>query len=143
MIFQHADRAYEELFGSPVEDPVQIHSVAIIGGYSAYVSMTMIMLSFFQPSNNARKAVLIGFALLQATNIMTQYRFPVREDSPPETILEMPIPILLGLMILALVGALLSQTDWQKRESIRAKQRAQSKMMVYAKQGAKTEKKGK
>ena len=124
-----ADIIYEDLFSQPADDPVQIHCVALIGAYSIFVSLTMLLLSLFQPSNNARKTVLVCYALMQGINISTEFRFPIKEGEPPESFFEMPIPLLLGLMSIALIGAIFSQTDRQKHQMLRA----QAKVKLYSK----------
>jgi len=123
--------SFEEIFGIPLADPLQTHLIAIIGGFSVFVSMVMFCLGLFQPSSNARKFALGAFALLEALNISSHYRFPVQgEDHPPASPLEMPLPILFALMGVALLGATLSKTDAQRREIARAKQKAKSKAVL-------------
>ena len=83
------------------------------------------MLGLFQPSSNARKFALGAVALLQYLNIKTQYNYPIREEGPPESMIEMPIPLSLGLMGIALVGALFSKTDGQRRQIVRNRKKAE------------------
>ena len=128
---------FEEVFGVYVEDPIQTHCIAVIGGFSAFVSIVMFSLGLFQPSSNARKFALGAFAVLQALNISAQFRFPVNgEGHPPESTLEMPLPLLYFLLAVGLLGAILTKTDAQRRELVRAKQKAKSKAVLYAKHGA-------
>lgn len=117
-----------------MEDPLHSHFIAVIGGFAAFVSLVMITLGLFQPSSNARKFALVSFAILEALNISTQFRLPVHgEDNPPKSLTEKPMPILLALMTVALLGAGLSKTDAQRRAEVRRKQAAKSKAVLYAK----------
>lgn len=137
------EAAFEELFAVAPEDPIQIHCVAVIGGFALFVSLTLFSLGLFQPSSNARKFALGAFAVLETLNIANQYRFPVRgEDHPPASVMEMPQPILFAMLAVALLGATLSKTDAQRREIVRAKQKAKSKATLYAKHGASKANKG-
>lgn len=95
----------------------------------ASIGAILIMLGFFQPSSNARKFALAAVALMQYLNIRVQYNYPVKEGEPPESMMEMPIPISLGLMGIALVGALFSKTDGQRRQLVRSRKKAE----LYAK----------
>ncbi|CAB9528789.1 expressed unknown protein [Seminavis robusta] len=132
------EETFEQLFGFPVESPLQAHFVAVLGGNFACISITLLGLGLFQPSSNARKFVLAGYAVLQYYNIMNQYRFPVKgEDDPPESMAEMPIPLLIILMSIALFGVLFGRTDGQRAELVRNKKKAQ----LYAKHAQKVSKK--
>jgi hypothetical protein len=133
----------EDMLGVPVEDPAQAHFVAIIGGFAIFVSIVLFSLGLFQPSSNARKFALGAFAVLEMLNIATHYRFPVKgEEHPPSSPLEMPLPVLFGLLGVALLGAGLSKTDAQRREIVKAKQKAKSKAVLYAKHAASKSNKG-
>lgn len=135
--------SFEAMFGIPVEDPIQTHCIAVIGAFLAFVSIVMFCLGLFQPSSNARKFALGAFAICEALNVYTQYRFPIQgEDHPPSSPLEMPIPLLFGLMGIALLGAALSKTDAQRREIVRSKQKAKSKAALYAKHASSKATKG-
>ena len=105
------------------------HFIAIAGGMAASIGIILIMLGFFQPSSNARKFALAAVAFLQYANIRVQYRYPVKDGKPPESLLEMPIPLSLGLLGVALVGALFSKTDGQRRQTVRNRKKAE----LYAK----------
>lgn len=111
------------------ESSVAHHFIAITGAMAASIGIILIMLGFFQPSSNARKFALAAVALLQYFNIRVQYRYPIFDGEPPESILEMPIPLSLGLMGIALIGALFSKTDGQRRQIIRNRKKAE----LYAK----------
>lgn len=103
----------------------------------------MFSLGVFQPSSNARKIALVAFSILQLLSITTQYRFPLHgEDQSPASPLEMPLPVLFGLMALSLAGAVLSKTDAQRRETVRQKQKAKSKAVLYAKHAVSKANKG-
>ena len=105
------------------------HFIAVIGGMVASIGVILIMLGFFQPSSNARKFSLAAVALLQYLNIRVQYNYPLKDGEAPESVMEMPIPISLGLMGIALVGALFSKTDGQRRQLVRSRK----KVELYAK----------
>jgi len=123
-IIKTLDIVLERLHGEyPSDEPPinsDVHMVHVIGGMSASIGLTLILLGLFQPSSNARKFALVSFALLQYLNYKTHYKYPINEeDGPPE------LSITLGLMGIALVGALFSKTDGERRQIVRSRKKAE------------------
>jgi hypothetical protein len=71
--------------------------VAVLGGAFACIAIVLISLGLFQPSSNARKFALAAYATLQYFNIRNRYRFPINGKDTPESMMEMPIPLLIAL----------------------------------------------
>jgi hypothetical protein len=136
-LYRFLEETFEKLYGFPTENPAKIHCVAVLGSAFACIAVILIFLGLFQPSSNARKIALAAFAMMQYFNIRNQYRFPVDGKDPPESMIEMPIPLLIFLQIIAMVGALFSRTDGQRAEIVRNKKKA----ALYVKHAAKVAKK--
>jgi TRAP-type C4-dicarboxylate transport system permease small subunit len=111
--------------------------VAVLGGAFACIAIVLISLGLFQPSSNARKFALAAYATLQYFNIRNRYRFPINGKDTPESMMEMPIPLLIALQTIALVGALFSRTDGERAQIVRNKKKA----ALYAKHAVKVAKK--
>lgn len=123
----------EQILGVPPvqhrESVLLHHFIAIIGGMSGCLGLVLMMLGFFQPSSNARHFALGSFAMLQYLNIKAHYNYPVKEAGPPESMMEMPLPLLMGMMGIALIGVIFGKTDGHRRQILRSRK----KVELYAK----------